>query len=748
MKRLLSTTAALSMALAPLQPWPLLAQEVTLSLTDDGRIVDADGMLLCTPLIADRCNIEALLADLAAAEATGGADGRSALMTELNVEAQTAEAEAGAAAQGAADAAAQAEADAAAKAATDAAQAEADAAAKAAADAAQADADAAAKAASDAAQAEADAAAQADADAAAQAATDAAQADADAAAKAATDAAQADADAAAQAATDAAQADADAAAQAATDAAQADADAAAKAATDAAKADADAAAKAATDAAQADADAAAKAATDAAQTEADAAQAAADAAAKAATDAAQAEADAANAAEVQTDAPLTPDAPLTDAPLAGDAVAEQPEEPISAEAEAALAAAAAAEAEASAAATVTADAPAAAPVDAPVVSEEQVQVLSDLLASPDIAGAAGLGAAAALVGGAAGNAPAEAVPEGEGQSAPADVTVTTVTEADTRSSFEEFTAAPTAVEGGKRSGLSDLEKVGLVALGALVVGAALSGGREVVANTGDRVVVQNDQGEYQIYKDDDTLLRRPGSTVRTESYRDGSTRSIVLREDGTEVVTIRDASGRVLRRATYDQTGNEVILIDDMAPEEVIDVTTLPRPREDRVTISTRDGNAALKAALARSEAEQIGRSFSLRQIREIKEVRRLAATIDVENITFETNSAVIRTTEARKLADLGRVIREVLAVSPDEVFLIEGHTDAVGGSVPNLTLSDRRAESVALALTEYFGIPPENLVVQGYGESDLRVQTLTDEQLNRRVAVRVVSPLLRTASN
>ena len=62
------------------------------------------------------------------------------------------------------------------------------------------------------------------------------------------------------------------------------------------------------------------------------------------------------------------------------------------------------------------------------------------------------------------------------------------------------------------------------------------------------------------------------------------------------MVTIRDASGRVLRRATYDRDGNEVILIDDMAPERPIDVTTLPRPREDRVTISTRDENAALKA--------------------------------------------------------------------------------------------------------------------------------------------------------
>jgi outer membrane protein OmpA-like peptidoglycan-associated protein len=391
------------------------------------------------------------------------------------------------------------------------------------------------------------------------------------------------------------------------------------------------------------------------------------------------------------------------------------------------------------------------PVEVPEVPEEAVQAITELLTAPveeaasgaDLATAA---AAAAAVLGAAQGGEATATPA-PGTPAPAAVVEQEITPADTRQSFQDFAPAPQVLEDGRRSGLSDLERAGLLALGALAIGTMIGGGRQVVNNTGDRVVLQEPDGRYTVYRDDDTLLRRPGSNVRTETYSDGSSRTFVLRPDGTEVVTIRDATGRVLRRAAYDAQGREVVLIDDLIPEQRIDVSRLPAPRPDRLTISARDGNPALRAELARIEAERIGRGFSLRQIREVKEVRQLAAVIDVDNITFDSGSAVIRTSEARKLADLGRIMEDLLELNPHEVFLIEGHTDAVGSAASNLTLSDRRAESVALALTEYFGIRPENMVVQGYGEYDLRINTQADERLNRRVAVRVITPLLQTAA-
>ena len=74
---------------------------------------------------------------------------------------------------------------------------------------------------------------------------------------------------------------------------------------------------------------------------------------------------------------------------------------------------------------------------------------------------------------------------------------------------------------------------------------------------------------------------------------------------------------------------------------------------------------------------------------------------------------------------------------------MVEGYTDAVGSPVDNLSLSDRRAQSVAAILTQTYQVPPENLVTQGYGAQALKVQTQAANVENRRVTVRRITPLL-----
>ena len=758
MRRLLCTTTALSLGLAPLQPLPLWAQSVA----EDGALLAADGAVLCPPGMDVPCDLDSILALLAAQgqtelspEALEALTAALATRAEVNVAAEAAalEAELRRAEEeaAAAEAARQAEA----KAAEEAAAAEAEA-KRVEEEAASAEAarQAEAKAAEEAAAAEAEAKRVEEEAAAAEAARQAEVKAAEEATAAEADAKRVEEEAAA------AEAARQAEANAAEEAAAVEAEAAALEA-ELKRAEEGAAATAAEAQDQPVAEAV-EAPADAPAAEAPVAEA--PVAEAPAAEAPVVEAPVAEAAPAETPVAEVPEAePTMTEPAAEVAAVSEAEviplEDLSEDTQAAFEEAAAAEAAAVATPEPVVEA---APVDVPEVSAEVAQTLSTLLADPT-AQTAVVGAAAAVLGTLAAGAEASA-PAAEGtapadataaaptttataEAAPPEVSVTTITDADARASYEEFADAPTVLEGGrKKSGLSDLEKAGLLALGAIVVGNLLSDGREVVANTGDRVVVRQPDGGFQVYKDDDTLLRRPGSTVRTETYTDGSTRTLVEREDGSQVVTIRDATGRVLRRAVYDSRGNETVLINDLEPEERIDVSVLPLPRPSRLTISANDQDASLRAELARIEVERIGRTFSLRQIREVPQVRKLAAVIDVDNITFDSGSAVIRTTEARKLAAIGRTMRQLLDDNPDEVFLVEGHTDAVGSASSNLTLSDRRAESVALALTEYFGIPPENLVVQGYGEYDLRIDTQANERLNRRAAVRVVTPLMRTA--
>ncbi|MHA3977927.1 OmpA family protein [Halovulum sp. GXIMD14794] len=295
--------------------------------------------------------------------------------------------------------------------------------------------------------------------------------------------------------------------------------------------------------------------------------------------------------------------------------------------------------------------------------------------------------------------------------------------------------------------LSDIAKILGGAAAGFALNELLSPDDEVVQTTQDRVIVRRD-GEYVVLKDENELLRRPGTEVQTQSFSDGSTRSIVTQPDGDRVVTVRAADGSVLYRTRVQPDGSEIVLIDETAVEErPVDVRRLRQAAaSERVEYQQAD-DAALRRALRKAN-RGIDRNYSLRQVRELREVRELMPPIDLDNITFATNSAAIRPNQAEALAALGREIAAVIDENPDEMFLIEGHTDTVGDALYNLALSDRRAESVALALAEYFDVPPENLVVQGYGEQFLKVAREGDIRANRRATVRRITPLLRTARN
>jgi OOP family OmpA-OmpF porin len=140
---------------------------------------------------------------------------------------------------------------------------------------------------------------------------------------------------------------------------------------------------------------------------------------------------------------------------------------------------------------------------------------------------------------------------------------------------------------------------------------------------------------------------------------------------------------------------------------------------------------------------DRIQRRYSLDEIRYSPSVRQLMPSIDLNSINFETGSWEIPPDQAAKLQGIADGLNRAIARNPREVFLIEGHTDAVGSDVDNLSLSDRRAESAAELLTQQFQVPAENLTSQGYGKQFLKEQTDGPSRINRRVTVRRITPLL-----
>jgi outer membrane protein OmpA-like peptidoglycan-associated protein len=124
-------------------------------------------------------------------------------------------------------------------------------------------------------------------------------------------------------------------------------------------------------------------------------------------------------------------------------------------------------------------------------------------------------------------------------------------------------------------------------------------------------------------------------------------------------------------------------------------------------------------------------------------EVRESLPGVEIDTIKFGFNEAFVREEEVQSLDRIGGVIERVVTAHPQELFVIEGHTDAVGSDEYNLKLSRQRAEAVRKILLEFYNIGEDNLMTVGLGERYLKIPTPDPEQENRRVTVRRATPLL-----
>jgi outer membrane protein OmpA-like peptidoglycan-associated protein len=279
------------------------------------------------------------------------------------------------------------------------------------------------------------------------------------------------------------------------------------------------------------------------------------------------------------------------------------------------------------------------------------------------------------------------------------------------------------------------------------------GGRTFIREP-DRVIIR--EGNQTIIRhNEDDRFRYGAQDVRVER-RGNQNVTIVVRPGGDRVVTTVDENGFLLRRARVLPDGREIILIENQPRGPgfragsgyggftvALPPPTIRIPRDRYIVETERASPALIYETLLAPPVEAIERPYTLDEVRYSAPLRDRMPRIDLNTVTFDTGSWEIPPDQIDKLAGIAEGLNRAIQQNPREVFLIEGHTDAVGPDVDNLSLSDRRAESVAVALTQQFGVPAENLSTQGYGEQYLKVATDGPERANRRVAVRRITPLL-----
>ncbi|MBB4478043.1 OmpA family protein [Rhizobium etli] len=281
-------------------------------------------------------------------------------------------------------------------------------------------------------------------------------------------------------------------------------------------------------------------------------------------------------------------------------------------------------------------------------------------------------------------------------------------------------------------------------------------GARIDDQTDDNRVIIQYNNQVIVRSDDDRRFLRDGERPIYEELPDNRYRETITRPEGYRIVTIRNRYGDIIQRSRVDARGREYVLyyspdlyedpdrgyFDD--PGADLPPMRLRVPLNDYIIDTSSDPDRDYYEFLSEPPVEQVERVYSLDEVKYSARIRDKVRRIDLDTITFATGSAEIPMTQARTLRKVADAINQVLEKDPSETFLIEGHTDAVGSDQSNLILSDQRAESVANVLTDVYGIAPENLATQGYGERYLKVNTSDPEQENRRVTIRRVTPLVR----
>lgn len=155
-------------------------------------------------------------------------------------------------------------------------------------------------------------------------------------------------------------------------------------------------------------------------------------------------------------------------------------------------------------------------------------------------------------------------------------------------------------------------------------------------------------------------------------------------------------------------------------------------------TIALRTAEAELKTSAAqRAQARLDARDAQIKQLQDslnAKQTER-GTLVTFGDVLFATNKADLKSSGLVNINKLAQFLQE----NPDRKVIVEGYTDSTGSDAYNLTLSERRAGSVQMALIK-MGVDPTRIVTQGYGKEYPVADngSVSGRAMNRRVEVTI----------
>jgi outer membrane protein OmpA-like peptidoglycan-associated protein len=173
-----------------------------------------------------------------------------------------------------------------------------------------------------------------------------------------------------------------------------------------------------------------------------------------------------------------------------------------------------------------------------------------------------------------------------------------------------------------------------------------------------------------------------------------------------------------------------------------IDLTP-DRPRPPRDVFAAEVDDAELEEVLVAPPRQKYERPYKIEEIAVQPRLRQSVNRIEIDTIRFGSNEGFVREEQLQSLDGIAAIIERIVRKYPNEVFLIEGHTDAPGSANYNAKLSKLRAEAIKRALVSYYVIPARNLRTVGLGERFLKIPTSDAEPENRRVSISRITQLL-----